>query len=176
MNHPEYSSRIFARAIALLVLAFFVQSVWADPVMFSTTRTTTTIINNGASAALPLNNAGSTVLSPFGGSKYLIQFHAECSVKANDDNTALTIAIVIDQGEPDQQVVAPTGLGTFELCTSVKPGTGAPQHHRQSVGTSVLVNVTGHEYHEIRVLRQLTGYNAGEQALIDEMSLAVIAQ
>jgi len=36
--------------------------------------------------------------------------------------------------------------------------------------------VTGHEYHEIRVLRQLTGYNAGDEALIDEMSLAVIAQ
>lgn len=176
MDHTYHSSRIFAQAIAILILAFFVQSVWADPVMFGTTRTTTTIINNGASAALPLNNAGSTVLSPFGGSKYLIQFHAECSVKANDDATALTIAIVVDQGEPDQQIVAPTGLGTFELCTSVKPGSGAPQHHRQSVGTSVLVNVTGHEYHEIRVLRQLTGYNAGDEALIDEISLAVIAQ
>ncbi|MBL8528201.1 MAG: hypothetical protein JNL68_10995, partial [Burkholderiales bacterium] len=49
-------------------------------------------------------------------------------------------------------------------------------HHRQSVGTSVLVNVTGHEYHEIRVLRQMTNFNAGEEALIDELSLAVIAQ
>lgn len=68
-------------------------------------------------------------------------------MKANDDSTALTIAIVVDQGEPDQQIVAPTGLGTFELDTSVKPGCGAPQHHRQSVGTSVLVNVAGHEYH-----------------------------
>jgi hypothetical protein len=176
MNHTLLSSRVFAHAIAVLILTFFVQSVWADPVMFSTTRTTTTIVGDGASAALPLNNAGSTVLSPFGGSKYLIQFHAECSVKANDDTTALTIAIVVDQGEPDQQIVAPTGLGTFELCTSIKPTSGGPQHHRQSVGTSVLVNVSGHEYHEIRVLRQITGFNAGEEALLDEMSLVVIAQ
>lgn len=176
MNHTLLSSRVFAHAIAALVLIFFAKSVWADPVMFSTTRTTTTIVSNGASAALPLNNAGSTVLSPFGGSKYLIQFHAECSVKANDDTTALTIAIVVDQGEPDQQIVAPTGLGTFELCTSIKPTAGAPQHHRQSVGTSVLVNVSGHEYHEIRVLRQMTGFNAGEEALLDEMSLVVVAQ
>ncbi len=177
MDHTILSSRLLSRAIALLILGFFVQSVWADPVMFSTTRTTTTIVNNGASAALPLNNGGSTVLSPFGGSKYLIQFHAECSVKANDDNTALTIAIVVDQGEPDQQIVAPTGLGTYELCTSVKPAPGQPAaHHRQSVGTSVLVNVAGHEWHEIRVLRQITNFNAGEEALIDEMSLAVIAQ
>ena len=177
MDHTILSSRLLSRAIALLILGLFVQSVWADPVMFSTTRTTTTIVNNGASAALPLNNGGSTVLSPFGGSKYLIQFHAECSVKANDDNTALTIAIVVDQGEPDQQIVAPTGLGTYELCTSVKPAPGQPAaHHRQSVGTSVLVNVAGHEWHEIRVLRQITNFNAGEEALIDEMSLAVIAQ
>jgi hypothetical protein len=177
MDHTILSSRLLSRAIALLILGLFVQSVWADPVMFSTTRTTTTIVNNAASAALPLNNVGSTVLLPFGGSKYLIQFHAECSVKANDDNTALTIAIVVDQGEADQQIVAPTGLGTFELCTSVKPPPGtAPAHHRQSVGTSVLVNVAGHEWHEIRVLRQITNFNAGEEALIDEMSLAVIAQ
>lgn len=176
MDHSLLSSRVFASAIAFLILGFFVQSVWADPVMFATTRTTSTVVNNAASAALPLNNAGSTVLMPFSGSKYLIQFHAECSVKANDDNTALTIAIVVDQGEPEQQIVAPTGLGTFELCTSIKPASGAPAHHRQSVGTSVLVNVTGHEYHEIRVLRQMTNFNAGEEALIDELSLAVIAQ
>lgn len=177
MDHTFLSSRMFARAIALLVLGFFVQSVWADPVMFSTTRTTSTIVNNAASAALPLNNAGSTVLSPFGGSKYLIQFHAECSVKANDDITALTIAIVVDQGEPDAQTAAPTGLGTFELCTSVKPAPGQPAaHHRQSVGTSVLVNVAGHEFHEIRVLRQMTNFSPGDEALIDELSLVVIAQ
>jgi hypothetical protein len=172
MDHTLSSSRMFTCGIALLILGFFTRSVWADPVMFSTTRTTTTIINDAASAALPLNNAGSTVLMPFGGSKYLIQFHAECSVKANDDNTALTIAIVVDQGEPAQQMVAPTGLGTHELCTSVK---GAA-HHRQSVGTSVLVNVAGHEFHEIRVLRQMTNFNAGKEALIDELSLAVIPQ
>jgi hypothetical protein len=165
------------RAGALLAVGLFGQQAWAvDPVVFSTTRTNTTIVNNAASAALPLNNAGSTVLSPFSGSKYLIQLHAECSVKANDDITALTVAIVVDQFEPDQQIVAPTGLGTFELCTSVKPAAGAPQHHRQSVGTSVLVNVAGHEFHEIRVLRQMTNFNAGEEALIDELSLVVIAQ
>jgi hypothetical protein len=177
MDRTIVSSSAFRWVMAIFILCLFAQHAWAaEPVMFSTTRTTATTINNGASAALPLNNGGSTVLSPFGGSKYLIQFHAECSVKANDDNTALTIAIVVDQGEPDQQTAAPTGLTTFELCTSVKPASGAPQHHRQSVGTSVLVNVAGHEYHEIRVLRQMTNFNAGEEALIDELSLTVIAQ
>ncbi len=70
MDHTELSSRIFARAIAVLVLVFFVKSVWADPVMFATTRTTTTTINNAASVALPLNNAGSTVLSSFGDTSF----------------------------------------------------------------------------------------------------------
>lgn len=99
----------------------FILQAWADPlpvVMFSSTRTVITTINNGSDGVLPLNNAGSTLLEPFGGSKYMINFHAECSVKANDDNTALRIAIVVDPGEPDQQVISPTGLTTNELCTS----------------------------------------------------------
>jgi hypothetical protein len=76
MDHSLLSSKVFASAIAFLILGFFVQSVWADPVMFATTRTTSTVI--------------------------------------------------------------------------------------KSVGTSVL-NVTGHEYHEIRVLRQMTNFNAGKK-------------
>jgi hypothetical protein len=178
MDYTNASASILRSAIAFLILSLFAHHLWAaEPVMFSTTRTTATIVNNGASAALPLNNAGTTLLLPFGGSKYLIQFHAECSVKADDDNTSLTIAIVVDPGEADQQIVAPTGLATFELCTSIKPNPGvAAAHHRQSVGTSVLVNVAGHEYHEIQVLRQINGFNAGEEALIDELSLVVIAQ
>jgi len=178
MDHTIASSSAFRWALALFILGLFAQhALAAEPVvLFATSRTVPTIVNNGASAALPLNNAGSTVLSPFSGTKYLIQFHAECSVKANDDNTSLTIAIVLDQGEADQQTAAPTGLGTFELCTSIKPASGAPQHHRQSVGTTALVNVAGHQYHEIRVLRQMTNFNPGDEALIDELSLTVIAQ
>lgn len=151
---------------------------WAQVVMVSTTRTTATTITSGSSGVLPLNNAGSTRLSSiFSGSKYLIHFHAECSVKANDDTTALRIAIVVDPGEPDEQVVSPTGLSTYELCTSIKPNPSqAAQHHRVSVGTSVLVAVSGHEFHEIEVRRQLSGFNAGEEAVIDELSLAVVAQ
>lgn len=58
-----------------------------------------------------------------------------------------------------------------------KPNAGeTPQHHRASVGTSVLVNVTGHEYHEIEIRRNIGNFNPGEEALIDEVSLVIVAQ
>jgi hypothetical protein len=158
--------------------------VWAQDtdqplpvIMFSTTRTDGTIINNAESDSLPLDNAGTTSLEPFAGSTYLIHFYAECSVRANDDNTSLRIAIVVDPGESDEQVVSPTGLDTYELCTSIKPNRGeSARHHRFSVGTSVLVSVSGHEFHEIEVRRQIGNFNPGEEALIDELSLVIVAQ
>lgn len=162
----------------ICLLSLMVTQVFAaEVVMFSTTRTVLTTINNGATANLPINNAGSTVYSPFGGSKYLIHLHFECSVKANDDTTALNIGIVVDAGEPDQQVITPTTVNGNEWCTSIKPSPGtAAAHHRASVGTSVLVAVSGHEFHEITVQRRISGFNAGEEAVVDELSLAVVAQ
>jgi hypothetical protein len=171
-------TRLITLSSFICLLGLTETQVWAaDVVMFSTTRTTTTTINNADSDSLPLDNAGTTTLEPFGGSKYLIHFHAECSVKADDDSTSLRIAIVVDPGEPDEQVVSPTGLNTNELCTSIKPNPGeSAQHHRFSVGTNVLVSVSGHQFHQIEVQRQIGNFDPGEEALIDELSLAVVAQ
>ena len=179
-NYVEVVVMNLKKAVLTGIFSFLgvlqTQIGFAD-VMFSTTRTNTTIINNGSVGALPLNDFGSTTLEPFGGSKYLISFHAECSVKANDDDTTLWYEIVVDPGEPDQQIIKPTGIGRSELCTSIKPSPGQPaKHHRASVGTTVLVSVSGHEFHEIQVRRQIGFFNPGEEALIDEISLAVDAQ
>src|SRR5205823_9393978 len=104
-------TRLITLSSFVCLLGLMETQVWAaDVIMFSTTRTTTTTINNADSDSLPLDDAGTTTLEPFGGSKYLIHFHAECSVKASDDNTSLRIAIVVDPGEPNEQVVSPTGL------------------------------------------------------------------
>lgn len=150
---------------------------WAADLLVSINRTAATTISDAGVGLLPLDNAATTVFSIFSGSKYLIHFYAECSVKANDDRTSLRIAIVIDPGESDEQVVSPTGLGNMELCTSIKPNPGeSARHHRFSVGTSVLASVSGHEFHEIEVQRQINNINPGEEALIDELSLAVVAQ
>jgi hypothetical protein len=171
-------TRLITLSSFICLLGLTETQVWAaDVVMFSTTRTTTTTINNADSDSLPLDNAGTTTLEPFAGSNYLIHFHAECSVKADDDNTSLSIAIVVDPGEPDEQMVSPTGLNRNELCTSIKPNPGeSAKHHRFSVGTSVLVSVSGHEFHQIEVHRQISSFNPGEEAIIDEISLAVVAQ
>lgn len=161
----------------ICVFGLMSAQVWAQVVLDSITRTAVTTISSPGSGVLPLDNAGTTVFSIFSGTKYLIHFHAECSVKASDNRTTLRIAIVVDPGESDEQVVSPTGLTANELCTSIKPNPGeTAQHHRFSVGTSVLVSVSGHEFHEIEVQRQIGNFNTGEEALIDELSLAVVAQ
>lgn len=104
---------------ALMALSLIAGQAWADVIATRTNTIPTVVGDNEACATatfLPLNNAASTIM-PFvttrDNQRVVVTFSAECSVKAPNFTTWLTIDILVDGVE-----IAPTQTVDNAFCTA----------------------------------------------------------
>lgn len=104
---------------ALVVLTLMAGQAWADVIATRTNTVPTVVGDNEACATatfLPLNNAGSTVM-PFvttrDNQRVVATYSAECSVKAPNTSTWVSITILVDGVE-----IAPTQTTDNAFCTA----------------------------------------------------------
>jgi hypothetical protein len=105
--------------VALVIVTLVVGQAWADVIATRTNSLPTVVGDNEACATptfLPLNNAGSTIMNfvtTRDNQRVVATFSAECSVRAPNTTTWLSITILVDGVE-----IAPTQTTDNAFCTA----------------------------------------------------------
>ncbi len=138
---------------------------------FSTSRVTANTYSDGLARYLPIDNAGNTMRWVHFNSTAMraVFYNAECSVKSSDTNTYYDINIQIISPAGAVSTLAPSSSDNA-FCSGKGDNLLRKWSSNATNGT-YKPSVAG--WHRVRIRGQLMGFNPGERARIDDISLII---